>query len=159
MNKLLEINNKLSNEQHILSLRRRTITLPRTCLPQCRSSAPPSIRGVRGRSRLEDIEHPFQGQIVRRDVFRHGCVDAPVGDEGDLSLIERLDANPTVPASRSVIPLPPLDCLRFFEAAARHRSFVRAAEELGVTPPAVAHRIRMLEVRDRRGGRGAADRP
>ena len=36
-------------------------------------------------------------------------------------------------------------CLRFFEAAARHRSFVRAAEELGVTPPAVAHRIRMLE--------------
>ena len=44
-----------------------------------------------------------------------------------------------------MIPLPPLDCLRFFEAAARHRSFVRAAEELGVTPPAVAHRIRMLE--------------
>ena len=44
-----------------------------------------------------------------------------------------------------MIPLPPLDCLRFFEAAARHRSFLRAAEELGVTPPAVAHRIRMLE--------------
>ena len=44
-----------------------------------------------------------------------------------------------------MIPLPPLDCLRFFEAAARHRSFVRAAEELGVTPPAVAHRIRTLE--------------
>ena len=49
------------------------------------------------------------------------------------------------PAPRFVIPLPPLDCLRFFEAAARHRSFVRAAEELGVTPPAIAHRIRMLE--------------
>ena len=49
------------------------------------------------------------------------------------------------PAPESVISLPPLDCLRFFEAAARHRSFVRAAEELGVTPPAVAHRIRMLE--------------
>ena len=48
-------------------------------------------------------------------------------------------------APESVISLPPLDCLRFFEAAARHRSFVRAAEELGVTPPAVAHRIRMLE--------------
>ena len=44
-----------------------------------------------------------------------------------------------------MIPLPPLDCLRFFESAARHRSFVRAAEELGVTPPAVGHRIRMLE--------------
>ena len=34
---------------------------------------------------------------------------------------------------------------RFFEAAARHRSFVCAAEELGVTPPAVGHRIRILE--------------
>ena len=41
--------------------------------------------------------------------------------------------------------LPPLDCLRFFEAAARHQSFARAAQELGVTPAAVAHRVRMLE--------------
>ena len=41
--------------------------------------------------------------------------------------------------------LPPLECLRYFEAAARHENFVRAAEELGVTPGAVAHRIRMLE--------------
>ena len=56
-----------------------------------------------------------------------------------------LFSTPPFPAPRFVIPLPPLDCLRFFEAAARHRSFVRAAEELGVTPPAVAHRIRMLE--------------
>ena len=47
--------------------------------------------------------------------------------------------------AQSVIALPPLDCLRFFEAAARHQSFVLAAEELDVTPPAVAHRIRMLE--------------
>ena len=53
-----------------------------------------------------------------------------------------LFSTPPFPAPRFVIPLPPLDCLRFFEAAARHRSFVRAAEELGVTPPAVAHRIR-----------------
>ena len=45
----------------------------------------------------------------------------------------------------SVKPFPPLDCLRFFEAAARHQSFARAAGELGVTPAAVAHRIRMLE--------------
>ena len=42
-------------------------------------------------------------------------------------------------------PLPPLDRLRFFEAPARHRSFAHAGKELGVTPPAVAHRIRMLE--------------
>ena len=41
--------------------------------------------------------------------------------------------------------LPPLESLRFFEAAARHQSFTRAAEELGVTPAAVAHRVRMLE--------------
>ena len=42
-------------------------------------------------------------------------------------------------------PLPPLDCLRFFEAAARHQSFAHAGKEIGVTPAAVAHRIRMLE--------------
>ena len=47
--------------------------------------------------------------------------------------------------SDSVPDLPPLDCLRFFDAAARHQSFARAAEELGVTPAAVAHRVRMLE--------------
>ena len=41
--------------------------------------------------------------------------------------------------------LPPLDCLRFFDAAARHQSFVRAARELCVTPAAVAHRVRVLE--------------
>ena len=40
---------------------------------------------------------------------------------------------------------PPLDCLRFFESAARHQNFVQAGKELGVTPAAVAHRIRMLE--------------
>ena len=49
------------------------------------------------------------------------------------------------PAPESVISLPPLDCLPFFEAAARLRSFAHAGKELGVTPPAVAHRIRMLE--------------
>ena len=41
--------------------------------------------------------------------------------------------------------LPPLESLRFFEAAARQQSFARAAAELGVTPAAVAHRVRMLE--------------
>ena len=44
-----------------------------------------------------------------------------------------------------MLSLPPLDCLRYFEAAARHRSFLRAARELGVTAPAVGNRIRMLE--------------
>ncbi len=41
--------------------------------------------------------------------------------------------------------LPPLNSLRAFEAAARHLSFKRAAEELHVTPAAVSHQIRALE--------------
>lgn len=41
--------------------------------------------------------------------------------------------------------LPPLNALRFFEAAARHRSFARAAEELHVTPAAVSQQIKLLE--------------
>lgn len=41
--------------------------------------------------------------------------------------------------------LPPLRALRAFEAAARHLSFARAAEELHVTPGAVSHQIKILE--------------
>jgi LysR family glycine cleavage system transcriptional activator len=41
--------------------------------------------------------------------------------------------------------LPPLAALRVFEAAARHSSFKRAADELAVTPTAVSHQIRLLE--------------
>jgi LysR family glycine cleavage system transcriptional activator len=41
--------------------------------------------------------------------------------------------------------LPPLTELRAFEAAARHLSFKQAAAELGVTPTAVSHQIRLLE--------------
>ncbi len=41
--------------------------------------------------------------------------------------------------------LPPLNALRAFEAAARHLSFAKAAEELAVTPAAVSHQIRQLE--------------
>lgn len=41
--------------------------------------------------------------------------------------------------------LPPLTELRAFEAAARHLSFKKAAAELGVTPTAVSHQIRLLE--------------
>lgn len=42
-------------------------------------------------------------------------------------------------------PLPSLNGLRAFEAAARHRSFTRAADELNVTQTAVSHLIRRLE--------------
>jgi LysR family glycine cleavage system transcriptional activator len=41
--------------------------------------------------------------------------------------------------------LPPLSALRAFEAAARHLSLTRAAEELHVTPGALSHQIRGLE--------------
>lgn len=41
--------------------------------------------------------------------------------------------------------LPPLNALRAFEAAARHLSFSRAAEELSVTPGAVSQQIKALE--------------
>ena len=39
----------------------------------------------------------------------------------------------------------PLNALRVFEAAARHLSFTRAADELAVTPAAVGQQIRALE--------------
>jgi LysR family glycine cleavage system transcriptional activator len=42
--------------------------------------------------------------------------------------------------------LPPLAQLRAFEAAARHLSFKAAAAELGVTPTAISHQVRQLEV-------------
>jgi LysR family transcriptional regulator, glycine cleavage system transcriptional activator len=41
--------------------------------------------------------------------------------------------------------LPPLIELRAFDAAARHLSFRKAAAELGVTPAAISHQIRLLE--------------
>ena len=56
-------------------------------------------------------------------------------DQGDSSL----------PSGSPGPRLPPLECLRFFEAAARHQSFVRAAKEIHVTPAAVAYRVKVLE--------------
>jgi LysR family transcriptional regulator, glycine cleavage system transcriptional activator len=43
------------------------------------------------------------------------------------------------------IPMPPLPALRLFEAAARHESFRKAAEELGLTASAVSHGVDSLE--------------
>jgi LysR family glycine cleavage system transcriptional activator len=39
----------------------------------------------------------------------------------------------------------PLNAVRAFEAAARHKSLARAADELCVTPTAISHQIRLLE--------------
>ena len=41
--------------------------------------------------------------------------------------------------------LPPLNALRAFEAAGRHLSFTRAAEELSVTQAAISHQVKSLE--------------
>ncbi len=41
--------------------------------------------------------------------------------------------------------LPPLNALRAFEAAGRHLSFTKAAEELHVTPAAISQQVRGLE--------------
>jgi len=43
--------------------------------------------------------------------------------------------------------LPSLAAIRVFEAAARHLSFTRAAEELGMTQAAVSYQIKVLEAR------------
>lgn len=42
-------------------------------------------------------------------------------------------------------PLPPLNALRAFESAARHGSYVRAADELGVSAAAVSQQVKNLE--------------
>ena len=43
--------------------------------------------------------------------------------------------------------LPPLNALRAFEAAARHLSFTKAADELAVTQAAISHQVKGLEER------------
>ncbi len=46
---------------------------------------------------------------------------------------------------RMARPLPPLESLRVLAACVRHRSFSRAAKDLGLTPAAVSLRMRDLE--------------
>ena len=48
-------------------------------------------------------------------------------------------------AARAIHKLPPLESLRAFEAAARHESFIRTGEEIGVTSVTIAKRVATLE--------------
>lgn len=48
---------------------------------------------------------------------------------------------------RSPHDIPPLAAVRVFEAVARHLSFTRAAEELGMTQAAASYQIKVLEER------------
>jgi LysR family glycine cleavage system transcriptional activator/LysR family transcriptional regulator of beta-lactamase len=50
-------------------------------------------------------------------------------------------------AEKAAYPMPPLDWLRSFEAAARLSNFTAAAAELGLTQAAVSQHIRALEAR------------
>jgi LysR family glycine cleavage system transcriptional activator len=43
--------------------------------------------------------------------------------------------------------MPPLAAVRVFEAAARHLSFTRAGEELGMSQAAVSYQIKLIEER------------
>ena len=49
--------------------------------------------------------------------------------------------------SRRAFDLPPLELLVAFEAAARHLSFTRAADEIALTQSAVSRQIQALEGR------------
>ena len=50
-----------------------------------------------------------------------------------------------LPMSRRAFELPPLELLATFEAAARHLSFTRAADEIALTQSAVSRQIQALE--------------
>lgn len=56
-----------------------------------------------------------------------------------------LDVRKSITYMNVMRPLPPLNALRSFEAAARHLSMSRAADELNVTPAAVSHQVKGLE--------------
>ena len=57
-----------------------------------------------------------------------------------------LSRNPLpIPPKTPLANLPILDTLPFFEAAARLGSFMKAGDELGITPAAVAYRVKSLE--------------
>jgi len=74
--------------------------------------------------------------------------DCPPGAAINAPALRRYTEHPksTIRSGRETIRrLPPLNALRSFEAAARHGSFNKAADELYVTPSAVSHQVKTLE--------------
>lgn len=89
-----------------------------------------------------------------RDHLVEICNMQPVAETWLLTAPELIFARGTLPRSarlylaagtRMKRRLPPLTALRAFEAAARHLSFTRAANELSVTQAAISHQIKALE--------------
>src|SRR5262245_44169345 len=74
---------------------------------------------------------------IARSVTNSICIDADGSNRDDLFRRDRKNVCMRAPSH--------LNALRAFEAAARHRSFVAAAEELSVTPAAVGQLVRGLE--------------
>ena len=68
----------------------------------------------------------------------------PAAEQGDAQTIFRKDLH-DLEECEMTPRLPPLDLLRGFEAAARHLSFTRAADELSLTQSAVSRQIKALE--------------
>jgi LysR family transcriptional regulator, glycine cleavage system transcriptional activator len=91
-------------------------------------------------SRSERSNHdPASGQWRVRCSRAYRTGRWPLPAVGSAERASSIAVNPPRPR------LPPLNALRAFEAAARHESFAKAADELSVTPAAVSHQVKSLE--------------
>ena len=94
---------------------------------------------------------PHRGEGIRRARAKPSAYGAKPPEPGvsptgeTLSPVDKLSnriSAKTLPPRR---PLPRLNTLRAFEAAARHLGLSLAVNELHVTPAAISHRVRLLE--------------
>src|SRR3954453_22844988 len=129
--------------------------------PSCRAWAMPASSSVR--RPWEFPGRPAPAVVRAADRFMHKsshgtarfrsggmlvCMNLENWPPADKRLIFQLQVRKShltasVPLQRR--PLPPLNAVRAFEAAARHGSFKDAAAELGVTHGAISRQIRLLE--------------
>lgn len=70
---------------------------------------------------------------------------SPIATHANVNTNATTMTTSTAPATNRGMPLPGTRALRTFEAAARHRNFTRAADELGLTPAAVSYQIKEIE--------------